>query len=48
MNLSEDEIIQNYGTKCGHCSRNTFFPYEYERTSVSCGYNIIKTKASVL
>ena len=28
--LSEDEIIQKYGKKCGHCNRNTLLPSEYE------------------
>ena len=26
MNLSEDEIIQNYAENCGHCNRNTLLP----------------------
>ena len=32
MNLSEDEIVQNYAENCGHCERNTLLPYEYEFT----------------
>ena len=39
-----DEIIQKYGKNCGHCNRNTFFPYEYEFTCFSCGYNVNKRK----
>ena len=44
MNLSEDEIIQNYGKNCGLCNRNTLLPYEYELTGLSCGYNVNKRK----
>ena len=44
MELAEDEIIQKYGKRCGHCNRNTLFPYEYEVTFFSCGYNVIKRK----
>ena len=44
MNLSEDEIVQNYGKQCGHCNRNTLRPYEYELTFVACGYVVIKRK----
>ena len=44
MQLSEDEIIQKYGKHCGNCNRNTLFPYEYEFTCFSCGYNVIKRK----
>ena len=44
MNLSEDEIIQKYGKRCGHCNRNTLLPYEYEFTCFSCGYNVNKRK----
>ena len=44
MNLSEDEIIQKYGKRCGHCNRNTLLPYEYEFTCFSCGFNVNKRK----
>ena len=44
MNLTEDEIFQNYGKRCGHCKRNTLLPYEYEITCFSCGFNINKRK----
>ena len=44
MNLSEDEIIENYAKRCGHCNRNTLLPYEYEWTCISCGYSINKRK----
>ena len=44
MNLSEDEIIQKYGKRYGHCNRNTLLAYEYEFTCVSCGYNVNKRK----
>ena len=44
MGLTEDEIIQRYGKKCGHCNRNTLLPYEYEVTCFSCGFNVIKRK----
>ena len=44
MNLSEDEIIQKYERYCGHCNRNTLFPYEYEFTCISCGFNVNKWK----
>ena len=44
MQLTEDEIIQKYAKRCGHCNRNTVLPYEYEVISVSCGYNVNKRK----
>ena len=44
MELTEDEIIQKYGKKCGHCNPTTLLLYEYGFTSVSCGYNVIKQK----
>ena len=44
MELTEDEVLQKYGEQCSHCSQNTLLPYEYERTCVSCGNNVIKRK----
>ena len=44
MELTEDEIIQKYGRRCGHCNRNTLLPYEYELTCFSCGFNVNKRK----
>ena len=44
MELTEDEIIQNYGKRCGNCNRNTLLPYEYELTCFSCGFNINERK----
>ena len=44
MQLLEDEIIEKYAKHCGHCSRNNLLPYEYERTCISCGFNLIKRK----
>ena len=44
MELTEDEIKQNYGKRCGHCNRKTLLPYEYEFTCFSCGFNINKRK----
>ena len=44
MEFTENEIIGKYGKHCGHCNRNTFLPYEYEWTCVSCGFNLIKRK----
>ena len=44
MNLTEDEIIEKYAKRCGHCSRNTSLPYEYEIICVACGYNVVKQK----
>ena len=44
MELSETEIIQNYGKQCRHCNRNTLLPYEYKFTCFSCGYNVNKRK----
>ena len=44
MELTEDEIIQNYAKKCGHCNRNTLLQYEHEFTCFSCGYKVIKRK----
>ena len=44
MELTDDEIIQKYAKRCGHCNRKTLLPYEYEHTCISCGYNVIKRK----
>ena len=44
MELTEDEIIQNYAKRCGHSNRNTLLPYEYEFTCFSFGYNVNKRK----
>ena len=32
MVLSENEIVENYGKHCCHCSRKILLPYEYEWT----------------
>ena len=40
----EDEIIQKYAKRCGHCNRKTLLPYEYEFTCFSCGFNVSKRK----
>ena len=32
MELTENEIIQKYAKRCGHCNRNTLLPFEYEFT----------------
>ena len=44
MELTEDEIIEKYAKRCGHCNRNTLLPYEYEFTCIACGYNVSKRK----
>ena len=44
MELTEKEIIQKHGKRCGYCNRNTLLPYEYEFTCFSCGYNVNKRK----
>ena len=44
MQLSEDQIFENYGKHCGHCNQNTLLPYEYEFTCISCRYNVNKRK----
>ena len=44
MNLTEDEYIQKYAKKCGHCNRTTLLRYENEFTCFSCGLNINKRK----
>ena len=44
MEITEDEIIQKYGKKCGQCNRNTLLPYDNEFTCFSCGYNVNKRK----
>ena len=42
--MSEDEIIQKYAKRCGHCNRNTLLPYEYEWSCFSCIYVVSKRK----
>ena len=37
MKLTEDQIIEKFGKKCGHCNRKTLLPHEYEWTGVVCG-----------
>ena len=44
MELTDDEVIQNYAKRFAHCNQNTLLPYEYEFTCISCGYNAIKRK----
>ena len=44
MELTEDESIEKYGKRCGHCNRNTLLPFEYEFTCFSCGFNVNKRK----
>ena len=44
MEITEYEIVQKNGKRCGHCNRNTLLPFEYEFTCVSCGYNVNKRK----
>ena len=44
MELTEDEIIQKYAKRCGHCNRNTLLPYEYEWSCFSCKYVVSKRK----
>ena len=44
MELTEDQIIEEYAKHCGHCKRNTLLPYEFEFTCFSCGYNVNKRK----
>ena len=44
MELTEDQIIEKNGRNCGHCGQNRLFPYEYEWTSITCGFNSIKRK----
>ena len=44
MELTEDEIIQKHGKRCGHCNRITLLPYEYEFNCSSCGYTVNKQK----
>ena len=42
--LSEDQIIEKYAKRCGHCNRNMLLPYEDEWNCFGCGYNINKRK----
>ena len=44
MQLTEDEVFEKFGKHCGHCNRDTLFPYESEFTCISCGYNVLKRK----
>ena len=47
MELTEDEITEKYGKRCGHCNRNALLPYEYEFTCIVCGYNVNKRKHEI-
>ena len=44
MDLTEDEIIEKYGKRCGNCNRNFLLPYGYEFTYFSSGFNVNKRK----
>ena len=44
MEPTEDKIIEKIDKQCMHCLRNGFLPYEYERTCLECGYNVLKRK----
>ena len=44
MELTEEEIIQNYARHRGHCLRNNLIQYEYDISCISCGYNVVKRK----
>ena len=44
MELTENEIIQKYGKRCGHCNRKSLLPNEYEFTCIVCGFNVNKRK----
>ena len=44
MDPTEDENIQKFAKRCGHCNRNTLLPYVYEWSCFSCGYNVNKRK----
>ena len=44
MELTEDEIIQKYAKRCGHCKRNCLLPYEYEWSCFVCNYVVCKRK----
>ena len=44
MQLSEDEVFEKYGKKCGHRNRITLLPYDNEFICFSCGYNVFKQK----
>ena len=40
MELTENETVQKYAKRCGHCNRKTLLPYKYEFTCIVCGYNV--------
>ena len=44
MSLTEDQIIEKYAQRCGHCNRYTSLPYEHDFTCIVCGYNVNKRK----
>ena len=44
MRLSKDEIIQNMANVDGIVIETLYYPYGYEFTCFSCGYNVIKRK----
>ena len=45
MILTKDEIIQNCGKQCMHCTRNTKLPYNYEWTCFTYGYKVLNCKS---
>ena len=48
MKLSEDAIIEKYARQCKYCLQKTSLPYEYEWSSISCKFNLIKKNTNLL
>ena len=44
MEMTEDQIIEKYAKRSGHCNRNTLLPYENEFACITCRYNLSKHK----
>ena len=41
MELTEDENMQKHAEQCMHCTQKTLPSYEYKRTCIACGYNVM-------
>ena len=43
MELTEDQVIEQFNKQWVHCLRNISLPYEYGWAGFSCGHNVPKT-----
>ena len=47
MELTENEIFQNYAEHGKHCLINTLPTHQYEFICIACGYNVCEKKMNL-